>query len=167
MSTALPAGKSLAGTDQTWLQIENAYIRVYTDASEARALPLVEEVDRFRQALLIITNWRIPANAPPVEVLILDTGFRELIGNWAAGVAVPLDGAAGTTSTPILVMPVEGQRGVDDRVVLRHEYVHALSNYRESGSRSGTTRALQSSIRTRGWRARTSSSTCLVTASRA
>lgn len=124
-------GISHAGNDPAWLQIENPYFRVYTDGSAAKVVPLVEELDRFRQAVLIVADWQIPAGAPPVDVLMLDTGFRKLIDNLgASGMAIPLDSDPGLTAATILVMPVRQHRGVDGRVVLRHEYVHALSRFR-------------------------------------
>ena len=124
-------GDSDAGNDQSWLQIENSHIRAYTDGSADRVVPLVEELDRFRQAVLMVANWHIPPDAPPVEVLILDTGFRALVNDLSwGGMAVPLDSDPGVAAETILVMPVRGRRGVDERVVLRHEYVHALSRYR-------------------------------------
>jgi len=113
-----------------WLILENPYFKAFASTDERRARELLEELDQFRVAVQIVTDLRIPEGARRTEILILGSDFNELaasrsIGGFAMGTKADAAGRIGT----LIVIPAD-KIGANERVVVRHEYVHVLNAYR-------------------------------------
>lgn len=127
---ALLVSGTVAGAPAEWLILENPYFRAYTTATRERASELMQELDQFREAVQIVTNLRIPADARRTDVLILGKDFDTLQSSrrtfgFATSTAPDEAGRIGT----LIVMPAS-KLGVNEKVVIRHEYVHVLNRYR-------------------------------------
>lgn len=130
-----------ARAEQAWQVLENRWFRALTNATTERALRLVEEMDRFRIGLQVVTNARMPPDEPPVLVVIFDTmqEFRKYAGSRNIGgfAVTHVPGLSGMT----IVVPARGSRQ-DELQTIRHEYVHALNKHRLVRFPGGTRRVL-------------------------
>lgn len=116
-----------ANADDAWLEIQNGYFQVFTNASPGRAEKILTDLDNFRAAVLQTAGIDVPAGTPKTQVIILDSR-RELHALTGSGrydaFALDIGGA------PYIAMHVNGYRDWAKHAV-RHEFAHALLAYRD------------------------------------
>lgn len=115
-----------SAADDPWYRYENQYFTAYSDASEHSVRGLLEDLEEFRAAFMQISNVVVPAGAPKTIVVMTKTPkeFDRLkIGKNVGGFASTQDGRT------VIVMPASG--GDNASTVIRHEYGHALLQYKK------------------------------------
>jgi hypothetical protein len=110
-----------------WFKYENSHFVAYSDAAESKVMALMDNLERFRGAVLQISHIKIPPSAPKTLVVITRdrSTFSRLTPNRnTAGFAIS-DG----TKT-LIVLPAFGSTSWTHSVI-RHEYGHALLRFME------------------------------------
>jgi hypothetical protein len=114
-------------TQDPWFKYENSHFVAYSDAAESKVMALMDNLERFRGAVLQVSNIKIPQSAPKTLVVITrdrSTFSRLTPHRNTAGFAIS-DG----TQT-LIVLPAFGSTSWTHSVI-RHEYGHALLRFME------------------------------------
>jgi hypothetical protein len=115
-----------AHAERDWYKYENAYFIAFSDDGHRSVLKTLEELERFRAAVIQVASIKIPEDAPKVRVLIFAsmTEFQSLIGNiYINGIATSYGGI------PYIVFADrQGSKWVEETG--RHEYAHVLLTYK-------------------------------------
>lgn len=114
-----------AEAKREWYKYENDHFVAYSDAKEKKVRNLLDSLERFRGAVLQVSNIAVPDSAPKTLVLIprKKADFRKLItSNNTGGFAAEIGGRT------VIVIPASGFSS-HSKVIIRHEYGHALLNY--------------------------------------
>lgn len=125
MALVLGAGPAFAW--QNWYRYENDTFVVYSDASRRQVRNAVEHLELFRAAVTQVANMTVPADAPKVTLVIVDSHarFHRIIGSQYLNSAtfyidgIPHIAAASGAKTDAM----EGS--------LRHAYAHILLAYKK------------------------------------
>lgn len=116
---------AVAAAQDPWLKYENRHFVTYSDADDSEVIALLDNLERFRGAVLQVSNITIPESAPKTLVLIArdrSTFSRFSPSRHTAGFAMSVDGQ------PIIVLSTSGS---DTWVhsLIRHEYGHILLRF--------------------------------------
>ena len=108
--------------DRKWIEVSSKNFSIYSTMSETDARSLLEDLELFRAALLVVTRLRDVPPHVPTEIYAFQASndyrqFRPMPG--AVGHFVP--GLRGN-----LVGLSAGENGILARAVLYHEYTHFL-----------------------------------------
>jgi len=121
----IPYPSSVFAKEASWQKYENGHFVAYSNASEKKARDLLQDLERFRGAVLQVSNIAIPESAPKTIVLITrsEKEFSKL---------KPSRNTAGFSSfledRTVIVMPASGSTA-RAKTVIRHEFCHALLRY--------------------------------------
>ena len=110
-----------ARTD-TWYKLENSHFIMYSTASEKTSRELFTELEGFRSLVLNFINFKIPADAEKVKILMFSNvgDFKKYTWrNDIAGFVVPTENSA------IIVQPA-WIYGMSTTNIIYHEFVHTL-----------------------------------------
>lgn len=116
--------------DRAWYRYENAYFEAYSDAPEAKALALLEDLELFRGAVLMVSGAKVPDNAMQTQVVIFNStrDFRKTITSQNTAAYM-----TSVTGVPYMVLPARNYKG-DTKHFIRHEYTHVLQAYNPTKS---------------------------------
>ncbi|MBK6740036.1 MAG: hypothetical protein IPG64_20440 [Haliea sp.] len=106
---------------------ENSHFVAYSDAAESKVMALMDNLERFRGAVLQVSNIKIPQSAP--KTLVVITRDRSTFSG-----ATPHRNTAGFAisdgTQTLIVLPAFGSTSWTHSVI-RHEYGHALLRFME------------------------------------
>jgi len=124
-----PDNTELSDEEIPWILVRNRFFEVLTNATRAKSLLILKNLERFRVATEQFTDVRMPPVAPPIIVLIFESTaeFRQFVrSDEIDGLMVPLANRPG-----LIVMPAEGDHRYAMHII-RHEYVHVLTASRST-----------------------------------
>ncbi|MBT8067043.1 MAG: hypothetical protein KJO09_07360 [Gammaproteobacteria bacterium] len=122
---AVSATLDAAEKPKPWYKYENSFFEVYSDVSERKVRRLLDDLECFRAAIILLDGSSVPEGSPRTRVIIFgDDGiFRQTIGFES------IDGyTVGIEGVPHIVMAAPK---VSDwsKVTIRHEFAHVLQGY--------------------------------------
>ena len=124
IALVLGAGPALAW--QNWYRYENDSFVVYSDASTRQVRNAVEHLELFRAAVTQVANIAVPADAPKVTLVIVDSHarFHRIIGSqYLSGATFDIDGIPH-------IVAASGAKTRRMEESLRHAYAHILLAYK-------------------------------------
>jgi tetratricopeptide (TPR) repeat protein len=118
---ALTGCVSTRALDRTWIEVRSESFSVYSTMKEADARRLLENLELFRAALLVVTKLRDTSPRVPTEIYAFEASsdyarFRP--GLNVAGYFVP------TLRSNLVALSAD--EGMQARAILYHEYTHFL-----------------------------------------
>jgi len=112
--------------ESTWYRFENSHFEAYSDESERTVRKLLDDLERFRAAVLQVANIREPQGVPKAQVVIFgsEKEFQDLIDSTRiGGFATSIGGV------PYMVLAA-GRDVKFTEMAIRHEFAHILLAYK-------------------------------------